>query len=39
MSGAIQTTDFSESDITDRIANALPENLRADFYREMRHCR
>lgn len=39
MSGAIQTTDHSESDIIDRIANALPENLRADFYREMRHCR
>ena len=39
MSGAIQTTDHSESDIVDRIANGLPENLRADFYREMRHCR
>ena len=39
MSGAIQTTDLSESDIIDRIANGLPENLRADFYREMRHCR
>jgi len=39
MSGAIQTADLSESDIVDRIANGLPENLRADFYREMRHCR
>jgi hypothetical protein len=39
MSGAIQTTDLSESDIVDRIAKGLPENLRADFYREMRHCR
>jgi len=39
MSGAIQKSDLSEGDIVDRIANGLPENLRADFYREMRHCR
>jgi hypothetical protein len=31
--------EFPQEDIVDRIAGALPENLRADFYREMRHCR
>jgi hypothetical protein len=39
MSGAIEAAESSEPDIIDRIANGLPENLRADFYREMRHCR
>jgi len=29
----------SEPDLTDRIADALPADVRADFYREMRHCR
>ena len=28
-----------EPDLTDRIADALPADIRADFYREMRHCR
>jgi hypothetical protein len=28
-----------ESDLIDRIANALPEQVRADYYREMAHCR
>lgn len=28
-----------ENDLIDRIADALPEEVRADFYREMRHCR
>lgn len=28
-----------EPDLLDRIANALPEELRADYYREMTHCR
>jgi ribosomal protein S13 len=28
-----------EPDLTDRIAEALPADIRADFYREMRHCR
>jgi hypothetical protein len=28
-----------EPDLTDRIAGALPADIRADFYREMRHCR
>jgi hypothetical protein len=26
-------------DLIDRIANALPAELRADYYRELRHCR
>ena len=29
----------SASDLIDRIANALPEELRADYYRELSHCR
>ena len=29
----------AEPDLTDRIADALPAEIRADFYREMRHCR
>lgn len=28
-----------ETDLIDRIANALPAELRADYYREIRHCR
>ncbi len=28
-----------EPDLIDRIANALPSDLRADYYRELRHCR
>jgi cell pole-organizing protein PopZ len=28
-----------EKDLTDRIADALPAEVRADFYRELRHCR
>lgn len=28
-----------ETDLIDRIANALPDELRADYYREIRHCR
>jgi hypothetical protein len=28
-----------EPDLIDRIANALPAELRADYYREIRHCR
>ena len=28
-----------EPELIDRIANALPEELRADYYREMAHCR
>ena len=28
-----------EPDLIDRIAQALPEEVRADYYREMAHCR
>jgi hypothetical protein len=30
--------ELFESDLIDRIANALPAELRADYYREIRHC-
>ena len=30
---------LAEPDLIDRIAGALPEELRADYYREMAHCR
>jgi len=30
---------LAEPDLIDRIASALPEELRADYYREMAHCR
>ena len=39
MSLPIKATAVPEKDIIDRIADALPEDLRSDFYREMRHCR
>lgn len=29
----------AEPDLIDRIANALPEETRAEYYRELRHCR
>lgn len=29
----------SERDLIDRIADALPEEIRAEYYRELRHCR
>lgn len=29
----------AEPDLIDRIANAIPEDLRAEYYRELRHCR
>jgi len=29
----------AEPDLIDRIADGLPAEIRADFYREMRHCR
>jgi len=31
--------DPIERDLIERIANALPEEIRADYYREMSHCR
>ena len=39
MNGAPQPPDFPEPHVIDRIANALPTELRADYYREMRHLR
>ena len=39
MNGTSQPPDFPEPDLIDRIANALPIELRADYYRELRHCR
>ena len=32
-------TGPAEPDLIDRIANALPEEIRAEYYRELRHCR
>ena len=34
-----ESVELPQEDLVDRIAGALPENLRADFYREIRHCR
>ena len=34
-----QSSAAQEPDLIDRIANALPVEVRADYYREMRHCR
>ena len=34
-----QSLQMPEPDLIDRIADALPENVRSDYYREMRHCR
>jgi hypothetical protein len=34
-----QQTVAEDPDLIDRIANALPEDLRADYYRELSHCR
>jgi hypothetical protein len=31
--------ELSEPDLIDRIANALPVEVRAEYYRELRHCR
>src|ERR1700684_100788 len=39
MNGAPQPPDFPEPDLIDRIANALPAELQAGYYREMRYCR
>jgi hypothetical protein len=33
------TAEQQEPDLIDRIANALPPEVRTDYYREMRHCR
>jgi hypothetical protein len=39
MNGAPHPPDFPEPDLIDRIANALPAELQAGYYREMRYCR
>lgn len=39
MNPRIQGAPNPEKDLIDRIADSLPVELRADFYREMRHCR
>ena len=39
MSATVQVSDTAEPDLIDRIANDLPTEVRADYYREMRHCR
>ena len=39
MSESSQSSAAQESDLIDRIASALPVEVRADYYREMRHCR
>ena len=31
--------EIREKDLIDRIAEALPAEVRADYYRELRHCR
>jgi hypothetical protein len=36
---APEPSQAAESDLIDRIAAALPANVRADYYRELRHCR
>jgi hypothetical protein len=35
----LEPSDVPESDLIDRIAAALPADVRADYYRELRHCR
>ena len=39
MNAIVQQGDLPEADLIDRIANALPAEVRADYYRELRHCR
>jgi hypothetical protein len=39
MNGEPQPPDIPEPDLIDRIANALPAEFQADYYREMRYCR
>ncbi len=39
MSAAAQVDGLPEPDLIDRIANWFPADVRADYYREMRHCR
>ena len=39
MSQVVQPVGVNEKDLVDRIAEALPMDVRADYYRELRHCR
>ena len=39
MSGEAQRADRGDPDLIDRIAKELPADIRADYYREMMHCR
>lgn len=39
MSAPAQSASDPERDLIDRIAEALPVEVRADYYRELRHCR
>lgn len=39
MSASRQPFETLEPDLIDRIANALPVEVRTDYYRELRHCR
>jgi len=35
----VNNMDAPDDDLIDRIANALPPEVRADYYHELRHCR
>lgn len=39
MNEAPEPSETAEPDLIDRIAAALPADVRADYYRELRHCR
>jgi hypothetical protein len=39
VSATVQVSDYPEPDLIDRIANDLPAEVRAEYYREMRPCR
>jgi hypothetical protein len=39
VSATVEVSDTPEPDLIDRIANDLPAEVRADYYREMRPCR
>ena len=39
MNSPVQAIAVPEKDLIDRIAESLPADVRADYYREMRHCR
>jgi predicted nucleic acid-binding Zn-ribbon protein len=39
VNAAAQPVEIPKKDLIDRIADALPVEVRADYYRELRHCR